>query len=405
MDLLDVVKIDEAIDLQVSLMEKIGYKKKIQIKTCDSLGYILAKDLISKDNLPCFRKSTMDGYAINYKDSLGATDSIPSMLKVIEEIQMGHVPQKKLKRGEASKIYTGGMVPEGADAVLPVEYTEILSQKLISISKPVVFMENIIDIGDDSKIGDIYEKEGKIIDPETIAMAASLGYEKIEVYDKLKCKILSTGDEIIPVNSDLIPGKSRDINSYMLYSMLENMGIDVISMKHLEDERNLIKKELEEDLDLIIISGSSSKGNKDFVPSISKELNPGMIYHGISIKPGKPTSLSQNNKTMILGLPGNPISAYAVFRTIFQKAYEKYFKIDENLKIKCKIKRNIANTSAKTMICLVEIKKEKDELVASPIFGFSNNISLLKKAKGYIVIDEYVEGIKENEKVWVNLIR
>ena len=166
-----------------------------------------------------------------------------------------------------------------------------------------------------------------------------------------------------------------------------------------------IKKELEEDLDLIIISGSSSKGNKDFVPEISKELNPGMIYHGISIKPGKPTSLSQNNNTMILGLPGNPISAYAVFRTIFQKAYEKYFEIDENLKIKCKIKRNIANTSAKTMICLVEIKKEGNELVASPIFGFSNNISLLKKAKGYIVIDEYVEGIKENEKVWVNLIR
>lgn len=405
MDLLDVVKIDEAIDLQVSLMEKIGYKKKIQIKTCHSLGYILAKDLISKDDLPCFRKSTMDGYAINYKDSLGATDSIPSMLKVVEEIQMGNIPQKKLKRGEASKIYTGGMVPEGADAVLPIEYTEILSKKLISISKPVVFMENIIDIGDDSKVGDIYEKEGKIIDPETIAMAASLGYEKIEVYDKLKCKILSTGDEIIPVNSKLVPGKSRDINSYMLYSMLKNMGIDVLSMKHLEDDKDLIKKEFEEDLDLIIISGSSSKGNKDFVPEISKELNPGMIYHGISIKPGKPTSLSQNNNTMILGLPGNPISAYAVFRTVFQKAYEKYFKIEENLKIKCKIKRNIANTSAKTMICLVEIKKEGDVLVASPIFGFSNNISLLKKAKGYIVIDEYVEGIKENEKVWVNLIR
>ena len=405
MDLLDVVKIDEAIDLQVYLMEKIGYKKKIQIKTCHSLGYILAKDLISKDNLPCFRKSTMDGYAINYKDSLGATDSIPSMLKVVEEIQMGNIPQKKLKRGEASKIYTGGMVPEGADAVLPIEYTEVLSKKLISISKPVVFMENIIDIGDDSKVGDIYEKEGKVIDPETIAMAASLGYEKIEVYEKLKCKILSTGDEIIPVNSKLVPGKSRDINSYMLYSLLKNMGIDVISMKHLEDDKDLIKKELEEDLDLIIISGSSSKGNKDFVPEISKKLNPGMIYHGISIKPGKPTSLSQNNNTMILGLPGNPISAYAVFRTIFQKAYEKYFKIDENLKIKCKIKRNIANTSAKTMICLVEIKKEGDELVASPIFGFSNNISLLKKAKGYIVIDEYVEGIKENKKVWVNLIR
>lgn len=405
MDLLEVVKIDQAINLQVDLMEKISYKEKITIETTSALGYILAEDLISKDDLPHFRKSTMDGYAINYKDSLGATETIPSMLKVIEEIPMGEVPQKILQRGEAAKIYTGGMLPEGADAVIPIEFTENLSEKLISISRPVVFMDNVIDIGDDSKVGDIYEKAGKIINPETMAMAASLGYDKISVYRKLRCKILSTGDEIIPVNGKLRPAKARDINSYMLFGLLTSMGIDVVSVKHLLDEEDLIEKELKEDLDLIFISGSSSKGKKDFVPTVGKKLSPGIIYHGISIKPGKPTSLSQNNKTMILGLPGNPISAYAIFRSIFQKAYNKYFNIEEDLKIKCKIDRNIANNSAKTQICLIDLKKKEDELIASPIFGFSNNISLLKKAKGYIIIDEYTEGLRDGEDVWVSLIR
>lgn len=405
MDLLEVVKIDQAINLQVDIMEKISYKEKITLETTSSLGYILAEDLISKDDLPHFRKSTMDGYAINYKDSLGATETIPSMLKVIEEIPMGEVPQKILQRGEASKIYTGGMLPEGADAVIPIEFTESLSEKLISISRPVVFMDHVIDIGDDSKVGDIYEKAGKIINPEIMAMAASLGYDKISVYRKLRCKILSTGDEIIPVNGKLRPAKARDVNSYMLFGLLTSMGIDVVSVKHLADDENLIEKELKEDLDLIFISGSSSKGKKDFVPTVGKKLKPGIIYHGISIKPGKPTSLSQNNKTMILGLPGNPISAYAIFRSIFQKAYNKYFNIEEDLKIKCKIDRNIANNSAKTQICLVDIKKKEDELIASPIFGFSNNISLLKKAKGYIIIDEYTEGLRDGEDVWVSLIR
>lgn len=405
MDLLEVVKIDQAINLQVDLMEKISYKEKISLETTSALGYILAEDLISKDDLPHFRKSTMDGYAINYKDSLGSTETIPSMLKIIEEIPMGEVPQKILQRGEASKIYTGGMLPEGADAVIPIEFTESLSEKLISISRPVVFMDHVIDIGDDSKVGDIYEKAGKIINPETMAMAASLGYDKISVYKKLRCKILSTGDEIIPVNGKLRPAKARDINSYMLFGLLTSMGIDVVSVKHLADDENLIEKELKEDLDLIFISGSSSKGIKDFVPTVGKKLKPGIIYHGISIKPGKPTSLSQNNKTMILGLPGNPISAYAIFRSIFQKAYNKYFNIEEDLKIKCKIDRNIANNSAKTQICLVDLKKKEDELIASPIFGFSNNISLLKKAKGYIIIDEYTEGLRDGEDVWVSLIR
>lgn len=297
------------------------------------------------------------------------------------------------------------MLPQGADAVIPVEHTEKLSNDLISISKPVVFMDNIIDIGEDCSKGDLYQKKGVIIRPETIAMAASLGYEKLEVYEKLKCKVISTGDEIIPVSNKLTAAKTRDINSYMLYSLLSELGFEVVGLKHVRDDKFLLKKELEENLDLIIVSGSSSKGKKDFIPLIAKDLNPGLVYHGISIKPGKPTSLSLNNNTLILGLPGNPVSAYIVFRCVFQKAFNKYYKIEDNFEIKCRLSRNIHAKSAKSLIQLVDIEKKEDELIATPIFGFSNNISLLKKAKGYILIDEYSEGLRENESVWVSLIR
>ncbi len=405
MELLDVVKIEEAIDLEVKAMEKLAFKRKIEIDTTEARGYILSSDLISNDDLPNFRKATMDGYAINYKDSRGASDTIPSILSLVEEIEIGHSPKKVLQRGEASKIYTGGMLPQGADSVIPIEYTETINEKLIGIMKPVFYMENVIEIGDDSKKGDIYEKRGRVIEAETMAMAASLGYDKLKVYDKLRCKILSTGDEIIPVTEKLIPAKARDVNSYMLKGLVEELGMTVSKVSQLKDDRDLIKEELSEDVDLIIVSGSSSKGNKDFVPDIIREFDPGLIYHGISIKPGKPTSLSINNETMILGLPGNPISAYVIFRTVFAEGFKRYFGIEDKIYIRASLSKNISNGGAQTKVCLVDLNRINEDYVADPIFGFSNNISLLKRAKGYIILDEYDEGLREGEIVEVRLIR
>ena len=404
MDLLEVESLDNAINLASKVMKDLGFKKTVEKEILDSKGYILASNLVAKEDLPHFRKSTMDGYAINYKDSLGATDTIPSIIKVVETIEIGNAPTKAIKRGEASRIFTGGMLPDGADAVIPVEYTEDIPGDLISIYKPMNYLTNVIEIGDDTKKGDVYLKKGKVIDSNTIAMAASLGYSKLKVYDKLKCILISTGDEIIGIDEKLEPAKSRNINSYMLKSMLEDLPIDVISEKLIRDDRNLIEKELKRDVDLIVISGSSSKGNKDFVPDISKNLNPGMIFHGISIKPGKPTSLSVNNNTMILGLPGNPISAYASFKVFFEKAFKRYFDVEDDFKIECVIDKNIA-TTGREEVKLLNIRREEDKLVASPIFGFSNNISLLKKANGYMIISKDLEGIRIGEKVRVNLIK
>lgn len=403
MDLLNVISLDEAIDIQVKAMENLNFKRVIYKDILASKGYILAEDMVSRDDLPHFRKSTMDGYALSFKDSQGANESICSMLKIIETIEIGHAPKYSLKSGECSRIFTGGMLPQGADCVIPVEYTEVISEELVAIYKPMTYLSNVIDIGEDCKKGDIYARKGIIVDSKLIAMAASLGYDKLKVYDKLKSILISTGDEIIGIDEKLEDAKVRNVNSYMIKSLLEDLPIEVIEEKLIRDNKDIIEKELNKNVDLIVISGSSSKGNKDFVPEISKNLNPGNLFHGISLKPGKPTSLSLNNKTMILGLPGNPISAFISFKVFFEKAFKVYYNIDDSLKIKCFVDSNIP-TSGREEIKLLSLKNENNKLIASPIFGFSNNISMLKNANAYVRIDKNKEGIRSGESIEVELL-
>ncbi|MDO4594264.1 MAG: molybdopterin molybdotransferase MoeA [Tissierellia bacterium] len=404
MDLLKVKSYDEAIFEIVKAFEKLNLKKTINLNILDAKDYILAEDIFSNENLPHFKKSTMDGYAINYLDSNGANESIPSVLNIKETISMGKKPLKSLNRGETSQIFTGGMLPEGADAVIPIEYTEKMNDNLVLVYKPMHYLENVIDIGDDSKKGDLYFKRGKRIDSKTISALASLGISKVNVYDKLKAIIISTGDEIIDIDKKLEDAKMRDINSYMLFSLLNDLNVEVIYRKHIVDDYEKIKQEIENNYDLVIVSGSSSKGEKDYIPLIGKELKPGLLFHGISIKPGKPTSLSINDKTMILGLPGNPVSCYAIFVSVFKKAWYKYFNIEDSFKIKAKLSRNIASNGGKTLVQLVDLYYKDDELIANPIFGFSNNISNVSKAKGFFILEENSEGLFEDEYVKVELI-
>lgn len=403
MDLLKVKSLDEARDILVNAMENLNFKRVICKDLEDSKGYVLAEDLISKEDLPNYRKSTMDGYALSFKDSQGANDTISSMLKIVETIEMGHAPKISIKNGECSRIFTGGMLPKGADCVIPLEYTEDISKDLVAIYKPMSFLSNVIDIGEDSKKGDIYAKKGSLVDSKLIAMAASLGYGKLKVYDKLRSIVISTGDEIIDIDEKLERAKVRNINSYMLKSLLEDLPIEVIDEKLIRDNKELIEKEFNRDVDLIVISGSSSKGKKDFVPEISKNLKPGNLFHGISLKPGKPTSLSVNNNTLILGLPGNPISAFVSFKVFFEKAFKDYYNINGGFKVKCIVDSNIP-TSGREEIKLLHLKNEGNSLVASPIFGFSNNISMLKNANAYVRIDKDTEGIRSGQTIEVDLL-
>lgn len=405
MKLFTVYSVKEAIAQIVQRMGELGLNKTERVATEDGLHRILAEDIVAPEDMPAFRKSTMDGYAVQSKATGGATEAIPSVLEVVEKIPMGEIPKSAISSSQASIISTGGMLPEGSDGVVPVEYTEQINEDLVGIYKPISYLENVVEVGEDTKQGFLYFKKGARVTPQVIAACMSLGIVELEVYKKLTARTISTGDEIVPPGEKLPMAKARDVNSYSIRAMLEKLGCDVVERKHVEDQRDLLAAELtKKDVDLIVISGSSSKGEKDYVPTILEEdLNPGLHFQGISIKPGKPTSFATDDRKMVVGLPGHPVSAMAVFQTIFIAAFHEFYGMEDLVAIPCRIDQNVSATLGRSKIQFVSAQKTEDGWTCKPIFGASGNLSTLAKANGYFVIPAEHEGVNKDQVVDVYL--
>lgn len=405
MRLLKVQSLDQSIKTIVETMEITNLRKKESVPLDSAIGRILAEDIISHENIPAFRRSTMDGYAVQSNSTNGSNQAVPTILEIVEEIEMGKQPQKEINANQASSISTGGMLPPGADAVVPIEETERISDEYVSIFSPVTYLKHVVDIGEDSAVGTVYFKEGTPITPSVVAGAASLGYVYLKVFVKLNARILSIGDELLPPDSEISLGMVRDVNSYSLAALCKKIGINVVERKLLPDIKEIIQAELKKtDVDLIIVSGSSSKGNKDFIPSIiDQDFNPGMLFHGIAIKPGKPTSFGTDGKRIILGLPGHPVSAMTVFTTVFAQAFRNYYGIPEAKTIPCRISQSMAATPGRALIQMVSLEETSEGWLCHPIFGASGNLSTLAKADGYFVIKQHEEGIIKDSQINVTL--
>lgn len=205
MRLLKVQSLDQSVETILQTMESLNLKRIENIPIDKALGKILAEDIIARENIPAFRRSTMDGYAVQSGSTNGATQTIPAILELVEEIEMGKQPRKKINASETSEIFTGGMLPEGADAVVPVENTEKIGGNFVSIYSPVTYLEHVVDIGEDTNQGEVYFRKGTIITPAVVAGTVSLGYLKVDAYAPLTARVLSTGDEILPPDSIIPP--------------------------------------------------------------------------------------------------------------------------------------------------------------------------------------------------------
>lgn len=406
MDLLQVKSVREAIDICLDCMHKLSFKRIKEVETIHALNYVLAEDIVAGEDIPSFRRSLMDGFALVSRSTTGASETIPTILRIVETVEMGHVPQEKISPDTASQIFTGGMLPEGADAVLPIEYADKITAEILAVYQPLRPLDHVVEVGDDCKKGDLYFKAGTRIGPETIAGCISLGLTKVKVYEKLRARILSTGDEILPPDAEIPPGKTRDVNSYSVDALCQALGIEVLERLHVADDKQAIRDILlQDDVDLLIISGSSSKGDKDYVPLLVDELfDPGLLVHGIAIKPGKPTSLSSDGKKLVLGLPGHPVSAMAVFEVFFAQAWKEFYQVDPDLAYPARVSRNVAAAPGRTQIQFVKVFRQGQDLIAEPIFGASGNLSTLAKSDGYFIIDYKEEGVEQGDLVWVNLL-
>lgn len=374
-----------------------------------SEGQILAEDIISSSDIPHFRRSTVDGYAVISKDTQGASDSIPVFLEKIEEISIGFAAKSNLKNGQCAYVPTGGMIPDGADAVVMIEYCEPFDRNSIAVYESVSVGRNIVNIGEDVEKGSIVLKKGTKIRPQEIGALASAGCTNLSVYKPLKLSIISTGDELVPTGKFPELGQVRDINTYALQSLAQKRGFEVVSSCVLKDDEGLLKAAISDAMkmsDIVAVSGGSSQGNKDITAKILDELSePGVFVHGISLKPGKPTILGYDKKsgTALLGLPGHPVAAMLVFELIAVWVKKKLIGQANEKCIYAKMKTNMASAPGKTTCQTVRLIEEENGYIAEPVFGKSGVMSTLTSADGYILIDMNKEGLHKDElvKVWL----
>ncbi|MBM4338026.1 MAG: molybdopterin molybdotransferase MoeA [Deltaproteobacteria bacterium] len=372
----------------------------------ESLHRVLAEDVTSPMNLPEFPRSTVDGFAVKAKDTYGASEKNPALLQIVGEIPMGKVSEITLKDGEAIKIATGGMVPEGADAVEMVEYTGWVDGQTIHAFKTLSPLENVIQAGEDIKAGEVVLRKGRLIRPQEVGLLAGIGRTTIRVFRRPKVGIISSGDEIVPVDEKPNSGEVRDINRYTIVSMVrESGGIPFffgIAKDRFDDLKDKIETGLNE-MDMVVITGGSSVGTLDLVGEVLQSFpKTEVLGHGLSIRPGKPTLLAGVQGKPFLGLPGHPVSAMVIFylfgKTILNILSGWSDEMKPQGRRKVRAGRNIPSVAGREDYVRVTLEEKDGILWAYPIFGKSGAIAHLTHADGLLRIDMNEEGLEEGEE-------
>lgn len=377
-----------------------------------SYGRVLAEHVYSPEDLPAFSRSTVDGFAVNSSDTFGATEGMPGYLTVSREILMGERPDFALVRGRAAKIATGGMLPEGADAVVMLEHVQYADKDLIEVLKPAAPGGNVISAGEDVRKDELILTRGSALRPQDVAALAGAGITSVAVYEKPTVSIISTGDEIVPAGSPVEAGKVREMNAYTLSGLiLSHGGVPLrkgIVRDVYEEIRDALGAALSES-DMVLISGGSSVGTKDMTADIIGSFGqPGVLFHGVALKPGKPTIGAVVGGVPVFGLPGHP-AAVAVCFEVFILDVLRGLTGREGKEpsarriVSALLAKNISSDGGREEHVRVSLREEGGELWAVPVLGKSGLIRTLVKAEGTIVIPSHVRGIEAGEKVDVLL--
>ncbi len=366
---------------------------------------ILAENIDADEDMPVFRRSTMDGYAVVSGSTFGASESSPAWLFLKGTVAMGEIPEFDLEPGEAARISTGGMLPKGADSVVMIEHTEAVDDSSVEIYKSVAPLQHVIDRAEDFKKGITVLEQGTLIRPQEAGLAAACGFSSLKVFKKPKIAVISTGDEIVPVDKKPGVGKIRDINSYTLAGFIRDAGAVPVLYGIVKDNPDAlfsVCKRAVEETDMVLLSGGSSVGVRDFtVEVLSRLKDTEILVHGISISPGKPTILGRSGKKAIWGLPGHVSSAMIVFKIVVipfinkLKGYRDYNSLTK-IKIPAKLMRNISSAQGRQDFVRVRLIRKNMELFADPVLGKSGLIRTMVLADGLLEIGENLEGIEKN---------
>lgn len=379
-----------------------------------ALGRILAEDISAPHPLPDFQRSTVDGYAVRAGDTHGASDSLPSYLNLIGEVPMGDAPAFEIGAGQCALIHTGGMLPNGTDAVVMLEYAQSVQANEIEIFRAVAEGENVIRVGEDVAQGQKVQVKGSLIRPADIGGLMALGIVKVNVVRKIQVGLISTGDEVIDPRQSPRPGQVRDVNSFTLSALVDKSGGIPKRYGIVVDGFEALKKAAANALsecEVVIITAGSSASTRDMTADVIRSLGtPGVLVHGINTRPGKPTILGVCNGKAVIGLPGNPVSALVNGYLFVVPVIEKLLGVLPGPKptVLARLTVNLASQAGREdwwpVKLMVNPQSSIVNLDANPIFGKSNLIFTLASADGLLRISPNATGLSAGETVEVFLI-
>lgn len=404
MRLLKVTMVEEALKIIWNSFSPLGAE---EVALENAGGRCCAEEIIAPEDVPAFDRSTVDGYAVRAAETFGADGSFPSFLELVEKVRMGE-KAGKIGAGQCCYVPTGGMLPSGADAVVMVEETEEV-EGLVQVFKQVAPGENVIRRGEDLGCGQTVLRRGRKIRGPEVGLLGSLGITRLKVYRRPLVGILSTGDELTPVETpSLKPGQIRDANGVALFYLCRQAGAEALSggiVSDCYDGFAQAIKSLLTQVDMVVLSGGSSVGTRDHTPEVLRDLSGGeLLLEGLAIQPGKPTILAKCDNKPVLGLPGHPVSALNIF-SLFGRALINRLSgaADEEWRpsVRAVLTKNIPSRPGRMDLVRVSLQKTDNRITATPIFGRSGLLHTLALADGVIQVDAQLDGLAAGTEVEV----
>ena len=395
-----LIQLDEALRLVRERSEPIDRTEEIPIG--DSVGRVAAKDVVSRISVPPFARAAMDGYAVRAKDTYRATKTSPTRMRVVEQIFAGNVAKDSISKEESSEIATGAMLPKGADAVVMVEDTELEKGEVV-FTTPVHPGQNVSRKGEDMTPGTKVLAKGELLNPSKIGALAAIGRATVTVYAKPVVGIVPTGNEVAPLGSKLGSGQVYDINSHTLAAVVESNGGIAERLGIVEDTLGALSRVVRQGAgcDILVFSGGSSVGERDIMLDVLEKEGE-VIFHGIAVKPGKPTLFGLIGKQLVFGMPGYPTACLSNAYIMLRPVLRRIARLPENppASVRARMSKRFVSTTGRTQFLTVRLMNG----VAAPAFKESGAITSMAFADGYVVIPADVDLLEKDEEVTVYLL-
>jgi molybdopterin molybdotransferase len=374
----------------------------------DALGMVVARDVVAPADVPPMARSEVDGYAVRSRDVKGASVERPSLLMKVRSLAVDEVPDFALQPGECAYIPTGGILPQGADSVVMIEYAEE-NGDFVDVFKPVAPLENVISAGEDIKSGEVVIRKGQRILPQAVGLLNYLGILRVEVYDPLSIYVAATGNEIVEPNVEPRLGQYRDANSFTVYSLLKQSGFKVERGPIITDDLSEIKYAISSACvshDVVVLTGGSSAGMRDLVVQALEEEGGHVLAHGFTLKPGKPTIIGTIKDRLFVGLPGHPMSCFVSASLILMPLLKRIQ--GEEVKpiplLKARLKSAVFSRIGVEEWIPARIFFEDGQLLVEPASSKSGMVSSMVKNDGFLRVPPEREGIEPGEVVEVLLL-